>query len=211
MGWDCKLYIIYPSFHSGPAKAVVRKAHRTHSNVGSLLTLFRHKKSPKRGYFNGGWGGIRTHVRRLSLNTLSRRAPSTTRPPIHIYYCRSFVVSALRRAPCKIKDFIPDGTVLKDISRVPPCGRYHSPTTRPPIQKTFSYTLFFFKMQALFYQVYKKTLFSFHFFINSATSIRIMSYFLFMMTFPRTNHSSWHNLFFNSDNNSYHFGIARLI
>ena len=44
MGWDCKLYIIYPSFHSGPAKAVVRKAHRTHSNVGSLLTLFRHKK-----------------------------------------------------------------------------------------------------------------------------------------------------------------------
>ena len=157
MGWDCKLYIIYPSFHSGPAKAVVRKAHRTHSNVGSYpLPFFAIKKSPIRGCFNGGWGGIRTHVRRLSLNTLSRRAPSTTRPPIHIYYCRSLVVSAPRRAPCKIKDFIPDGTVLKDISRVPPCGRYHSPTTRPPIQKMLPYTLFFFKMQALFYQARKK-------------------------------------------------------
>ena len=147
MGWDCKLYIIYPSFHSGPAKAVVRKAHRTHSNVGSLLTLFRHKKSPIRGCFNGGGGGIRTHVRRLSLNTLSRRAPSTTRPPIHIYYRRCFVVSAPRRAPCKIKDFIPCGTVLADISRGPPVGRHHSPTTRPPIQFFIVYTFILNKMQ----------------------------------------------------------------
>ena len=38
-----------------------------------------------------------------------------------------------RRAPCKIKDFIPCGTVPSDISRVTPFGRYHSPTTRPPI------------------------------------------------------------------------------
>ncbi len=62
-----------------------------------------------------------------------------------------------RRAPCKIKDFIPCGTVPSDISRVPPCGRYHSPTTRPPIHIIkFVVCLILFFIQIFYIKCKKK-------------------------------------------------------
>ena len=79
--------------------------------------------------------------------SVGRHHSPPTRPPIHIIHRRSFVVSAPRRAPCKIKDFIPCGTVLADISRGPPVGRHHSPTTRSPIQFFIVYTFILNKMQ----------------------------------------------------------------